>query len=511
MEIKIGLCTPNPGWEIIITQLGISFEKLDINSKIDFSKFNLLIPNSELAETKKQDLEAFISNGGFAILDKDTFPYFFDSTCKKRKITYIIPGEESIFHSLGLVDFYTDFYIAKGESCNQIDKDCSVYESKIGKGKVVILPFSVNETILSNAFKRKRFYADRKELPSEVVSRVSKSKIRDIIFTVISRFFQQMNIPVVEKDVYPDKTENAFMFRIDTDFCSAQDAQNLYELCKKYDIKATWFVDTHDETLLKGVYPNFTDHEIALHCEHHKVHKTYKENYHHLEHALDTLRKNSIEVKGFAAPFGEWNESLGHVLKDLGFDYSSEFSLDYDDVAFHPFFKDHFSPVLQIPIHPISIGRLRRSHFMNDEMVQYYKNFIDYNFSRNVPAIIYHHPHHKKLDVIEEVFLYIKNKNAWNPTMYEFSSWWKKRLNNKFWYDSTNDTITIQSNDSEMTYSVITDQGSVTHLKPNIEYKINSLMFTKVDPLLFDENKSMRQFYWRDILQNHEHKKAKKQ
>ena len=73
--------------------------------------------------------------------------------------------------------------------------------------------------------------------------------------------------------------------------------------------------------------------------------------------------------------FGQLYNPVGGSIRvefeDMDFEYSSEFTLDYDDLPFFPYLKDGFSKVLQIPIHPISLGRLRRSHFSKNEMLKY--------------------------------------------------------------------------------------------------------------------------------------------
>ncbi len=511
MQIKIGLCVPNPGWEIVLAQERLCYEKIRRDSKCNFKEFALVIPNREFVTIKKQLMKEYMANDGLVITDKDTFPTLLDLGFLRKNISYRIPKENSLFSQVGLVDFYTRFSIPKGNSLLSLDDALYICEYSDKSGNVVILPFSINELILKQSSVRKRFYAERKELPSEVVSKVSKGRIREIIFKMLQHCFLELNKPLIQKWFYPSGIDNVFIFRIDTDFCSEEDAKNLYSICTKYEINATWFVDTNDEKMLSEVYPSFTQHEIALHCERHKVHNSYKENYNNILCALDKLKQYDISLNGFAAPFGEWNEALGKVLEDLGFEYSSEFALDYDDLPFYPYFDDHFSSVMQIPIHPVSVGRLRRAHFTDQEMVQYYKSIIDYKFSRNMPVILYHHPHHKKLNVWEEVFAYIQTKRHWNPTMHEFAKWWSIRNDKNFSYEFCNGGIAVtDDNDSDVTFRLLDFQKGSAIIHSNVYYKIDELSFNKRQPLRFNEKKSMRQYHWRDSLNNYEQRKAKK-
>ena len=511
MQIKIGLCVPNPGWEIILSQEGLCFEKIEQESVSDFNEYALVIPNNEFVKNKKQLLAKYLAGDGLVIVDRDTFPTLLDIGYLRKNVSYRITKENSLFSQVGLVDFYTKFSIPKCNSLLSLDTDLDINEYSQKKGNVVILPFSINELILEQGSIRKRFYIDRKELPSEVVSKVSKGKIREIVFHIVQKCFLKFDIPFVQKWYYPSENENALIFRIDTDFCSSEDAKNLYSICKKYNIRATWFVDTNDKKMLSEVYPSFTQHEIALHCERHKVYDSYKENCDNILCAQEKLKQYDLNTKGFAAPFGEWNETLGKALEDLNFEYSSEFGLDYDDLPFYPYFDDHFSSVMQIPIHPISIGRLRRAHFTDQEMIRYYKSIIDFKCSRNMPVILYHHPHHKKLNVWEDIFAYIQTKNPWNPTMHEFTKWWSTKSDKNYSYEFNNGEILVSDDgDGEVIFRLLDSQKGSSIIHSNESYKIDKLSFTKRQPLRFDEKKSMRRYHWRDSLNNYEQKKAKK-
>ena len=509
MKIKIGLCTPNPGWEIVLSQEGFCFEIIE--KDFDLEQFALVIPNCEFVENNKNLLLEYITKNGLILTDKETFPILLGIGVHKRKISYIIPKKNSLFSHLGLVDFYSQFGLPNNNSLQILDEDLHIYDYSNQSGNVAIVSFSINDLILSQSSVRKRFYAERKELPSEVVSIVSKGKIRELISRIILQNFFKLTIPLVQKWYYPSGTENAFIFRIDTDFCSAEDAMNLYALCEKYTINATWFVDTQDEKMLSEVYSSFTQHEIALHCENHKVYKSYEENYNNILFAQNKLIKCGIAAKGFAAPFGEWNASLGKAIEYLDFEYSSEFTLDYDDLPFYPFFDNHFSSVLQIPIHPVSVGRLRRAHFTDQEMVQYYKSIIDYNFSRNLPVILYHHPHHKKLNVWGEIFAYIKTKNFWNPTMHEFAKWWNIRSSHNFSYTFSDGKISVNTDNAhDVDFRLLDFQKGSAVIHSYVSYKIDELSLNMKLPVRFNEKKSMRQYHWRDSLNNYEQRKAKK-
>ncbi|MDO9028075.1 MAG: hypothetical protein Q7U68_04350, partial [Candidatus Roizmanbacteria bacterium] len=134
-----------------------------------------------------------------------------------------------------------------------------------------------------------------------------------------------------------------------------------------------------------------------------------------------------IDPRGFAAPFGKWNASLAQAIRDLGFSYSSEFSYDYDNLP-SPSFVYHGLPgTLQIPVHPICIGSLRRQGFTSIEMTGYFIDEIEKKLKMREPIVLYHHPTHENLDVVENIFRKIKDLNIPTMKMCEYADWWKKR------------------------------------------------------------------------------------
>ena len=221
------------------------------------------------------------------------------------------------------------------------------------------------------------------------------------------------------------------------------------------------------------------------------------------------MKKSGIKANGFAAPFGDWNSSLDEALQKMELKYSSEFALDYDDLPFYPYHENNFSDVLQIPIHPISLGRLRRSHFTEEEMLQYYIDIIEEKIRSEEPVLIYHHPHHKHLAVFEKVIQYINSNNYGNMNMLEFCDWWRNKyeLNPVFEYE--NNIISAKYSSDEVFIRVSTRKCYAILQKG--EYQISESGLELHPKIKFKNDvKRIRKFHWRDILYNYESKRSKK-
>ena len=423
----------------------------------------------------------------------------------------MIPDESSIFSNSGLVDINSKIYLLKSGNLELLDQGLQIQQRKEGKGNILVLPFDVNDLMLDTLSVRRKFYYNRKEMPSEIVAKIAKNPIRRIVKTSLEYLFHLRDLPFVQMWYYPDGFTNAFLFRIDTDFCDAEDAEKLFKICKKNGIKATWFVDTNSQNLDAEPYIKMTNQEIALHCARHRVFEDYQQNYDNLSEGKKELEKAKFFPTGFASPFGEWNPKLGKVIEDLDFEYSSEFALNYDDFPFYPFFDRKKSDVLQIPIHPVSIGRLRRSHFSPDEMLKYYMNLINEKMLQNEPIIFYHHPYQKRFEIFDEIFKEINKHKIWKPDFSEFSNWWKKR--NKIQPDfilKDNKLISNFKNSDEKINLKISQKESFSITKIEKEIELEKLNWEQKDMLKLPKDIwRIRKKHWRNLIYDYESKRGK--
>jgi hypothetical protein len=249
--------------------------------------------------------------------------------------------------------------------------------------------------------------------------------------------------------------------------------------------------------------------EIALHCDKHFVFDDVKRNTENIDRGEVALKKAGITSNGFAAPFGDWNESLDEVLEKKKYDYSSEFSLSYDDLPFYPFVKDRFSKVLQIPIHPISLGRLRRSHFSDAEKLRYYKNVIDEKLKAGEPILIYHHPHHRQVEIFDEVFRYINELNIPKMSFAEFADWWNKR--EKINLDFSFEEGKLVSAVCEELYLKISYKGKTAIVKHQKEIDLQQIPMKQSNKIVSPKDEQrIRKKVWRDKLYDYESKKGRK-
>ena len=69
--------------------------------------------------------------------------------------------------------------------------------------------------------------------------------------------------------------------------------------------------------------------------------------------------------------------SLDEQLEDLGYLYSSDFQIGYDDLPFYPWRGDRFSRVLQIPVHPVCEGLFLEAGVDDPELIgDYFRQVV---------------------------------------------------------------------------------------------------------------------------------------
>ncbi len=218
-----------------------------------------------------------------------------------------------------------------------------------------------------------------------------------------------------------------------------EEIQSLYNLLRNYRIPAAWFVETKSSQSWIKLYSGLKDQEIAYHCYRHKTFLSLKKNLEDMSTGLKVLESEGIKPKGYAAPYGKWNKTIGKVIDKFNFLYSSEFDFAYDTLPLYPYYNSSFSKALQIPIHPVSVGRLHWGGHSEENMIKYFLNIIDQKLFLDEPVILYTHPFEKRLNVFEKVFEHIRDINSQNDGNYfrsipfltfsEYAVWWKKRLN----------------------------------------------------------------------------------
>ncbi len=429
MRLIVGITEKTPGWEIVLEQIGVPCQHVSSDKSIPEDEFVvLIIPDLERTQNIKHILE-YLNDGGSILIEADAAKRLLSQKVRRIYLKTLYAEEGPIFSQSIGCDLFNWAQVAQTAShCKNQNGKNVIGILSYGKGNAVILPSGLIASLLSTDDKQKFFYSESGgRLPSEKVSKVSKGSIRHIIQNVLAHLYHCRGVPFVHLWHFPNGAKNVFSFRVDTDFGTQQEVGELYSLCQKNRIPATWFVETRTQAKWIRLFRDMKNQEIGYHCYRHRIFPDDRKNRENIIQGLNILRSEGIYPKGYAAPYGEWNSSLGKILQEQQFEYSSEFELDYDDLPFYPYFNNSFSTVLQVPIHPVSIGNLRRARQTKEQYILYYKSVIREKLDSDNPILIYHHPGHQNLDVFQEIFREIQMQKIPSMSMGEYSTWWKRR------------------------------------------------------------------------------------
>ena len=505
MRLQVGLISPGSGWEGLLQQQGIPFVVQDA-ALAHLSPVWIIHQDSLISQDA---LESFCAAGGSVLIEAAAWRCIMEKPVYTRMCTWALPQQNGLFGDLPPLDIYDTIAVPKDKTLKTLDANLSLFEQLIGPGCMTIIPWNV-ETLLSRYdVRRKKVWFPRAELPSERLCAVSKGLLRIVVSRLLERLFHRQNLPFVHRWFFPRDARSVFCFRLDTDFCSAADAKAMLALLQKHHLRATWFIDVADEARVKNLYATMDDQEIGLHCHGHVVFDDVERNRQNIRRGLAAMNRAGIKPQGFAAPFGEWNPALDEVLREAGFRYSGEFAVGYDDLPFFPLSGGTPSDVLQLPIHPISLGRLRRSHFSTPEMVHYFTAVVAHNAALQLPQIFYHHPHHGHLEVFDALFNDISRRNLLHMTLSQWAQWWRQRLAAKLPVEYHKNILEFSTSHPDVWMHLTTPKGSIT--VPAGTYDITALSLASSQKNTRPKDLARtRKWHWRDALYDYESRKGKR-
>lgn len=479
MRCSVGIDCAQPEWIIILSQIGIPWIITNLQEKISIEDTPVLIlTNLKSCKHVKSNIISFLKSGGSLLTTASCAESIFEIPTKKARIQYLLPDDRLLYHEFA--DVNRHHIISKNSNCvpNQNNRFC-IQASNYLNGKLVVLPDCFVQNILNRKNKRKNFYAEGGlRFPSENVSNVSKGTFSRIIKNALIELFHHHTIPFVSLSCASLNASQFFIFRIDTDYSSLSQIEFLYNILEKHQFKATWFLEAKTQSGLLQAYHQFVNHELAYHCFRHRIFRFNHLNLRDFKTGLKILKHNKIEPKGYAAPYGSWTPALSRLIDQFGFEYSSEFSNGYDCPPYYPYINGQFMKALQLPIHPISTGRLTNARFTEKEMINYYINRLNYQLNIDEPVVFYHHPVHERFEVFDEIFSVLKALSIKNLTMLEYARWWKNR-NAISWtasYEQGNLIIHTDYSGDDFFLNVLLPDKSIYRIPLNqVSYSIDTL------------------------------------
>jgi hypothetical protein len=447
ISYKVGILGNTPhGWQLLLEQEGLSYVVNPIDPSV--TEFTVLIVSDEHDFDVLKITARYLSAGGAVICSSKVFSALSGVQYADVFVKYLIEDQHSKYFDAGMIDLGVKASLMQNANEMRTSNGRhAIFNGQYSGGKIVVLPFDVGEIVFDKRSVTKSFYAKCNRLPYEHVARISKGSLLKLISRTLEILHHQRGLPYIHKWYYPNDSQTVFAWRIDTDHATQQEIKKLYDIISIYKIPATWFVDVKSQKNFLTIFKEMVGQEIGIHCYEHEAHDNYTWNLQNILQATDAFKMNGMEAEGFAATFGKWNDSLAKVIDEMGFVYSSEFSYDYDNVPSYPFLDNNFVRSLQIPVHPISIGNLRRQGFNESAMIEYYKYVMERKISYQEPLFFYHHPKNNHETVLKSIFDFVNQRNIKKIRMVDYARWWKNRCDKRI--DLTLEQNQLSINDTQ--------------------------------------------------------------
>lgn len=416
IRLCVGISSLSPAWKSLFDQLGINVEKIDFSTPIT-NRYSCLIINSTINQEYKNQIYSFLySEMGGVLFCKNVQSIF----CQER-ISANLQRNFPYDYSNAIKQYY------------------------LGKGLIFCLNFDPDLEFSRTDYKRKRFPFKKGYHPDEMVSSVNHENLRYTIEILIKELHYHRNLPLVSKWHSPS-VRPFFAFRIDTDFGTQESIDELYKLSDYYQIPMTWFlhVQAHEEWL--DCFRSMKNQEIALHGYEHGTSSSYEQIMNNIQRGRQLMIDEGLTPKGFSIPYSIWNDTLGDVLNQFDFKYSSEFTLGYDTDPFYPIHKNRQHSTLQIPIHPICTGNMNRLNSSEIEMEQYFKLILDQKIEYLQNVIFYHHPMQVGLNIWKKIFEEVNRLGLPKLTFSEIADFWihRKKYNVNTYFDKRTSFLTCK-------------------------------------------------------------------
>ena len=428
MNIRAGIIGRSLFWEQTLRREGIPWTSVDPVGGEGMDACSVVVVPDRLSAGVQAGLADYLRGGGALLAAAAHVGRLAGTTVRKQDLSSIVADNDRVFPSLRLMDLDAQGSIPREANHLRTPENTSaVFAGSLGGGAAVLLPFDPAAVFANTRTRTRAFYARHDRLPTERVSGVSRGEIFQLIHHALEFLHHCRSLPYVHCWYYPGTRKNVLSFRIDTDGAPRHDIDALYSMLNTSGVPATWFLDVAAHESWLGHFAAFEGHEIGLHCYRHRIHADLTEQEADWQRGLSLLRGAGFSPEGMAAPFGTWTPELALVIDRLGLTYSSEFAYAYDTLPVTPEAGGMMMQTLQMPIHPVSTGSLRRAGFTPAQMRSYYRATADALLSRDLPLAFYHHPTHRNLDVFAVLFDHCRARGIEPLRMESMARWWNGR------------------------------------------------------------------------------------
>ncbi len=213
--------------------------------------------------------------------------------------------------------------------------------------------------------------------------------LRRLLFENVRRAFSDLELPLVRFSPFLAGRRH-FGVRIDADGYSRESTDAVLRIARRINASFTWFIHVEGWQHNLGEIRRLVDagQDVQLHCWRHLTYESRRTNAANLWAGRRVLAQHGAWADAVVSPLGFCFPGFADAVRDLGFQYSSEFGAAVDDLPFRP----EPNRPLQVPVHCGSIGVLEPAGFSADEMWTHLETAILEQADGDGMGILYDHP-----------------------------------------------------------------------------------------------------------------------
>jgi hypothetical protein len=274
---------------------------------------------------------------------------------------------------------------------------------------------------------------------SESIARYDKWRLRRRALNRLRAEIERRGGAWLRVGAFPFPYRSAFCFRIDYDDYHPADCQRVWQALQGHEGATSHYFCGQAYEGQGEFLGRYRGLDVGAHGYFHHTYPDRDDNLRNIARCLDVLHAAGIETRSFVAPHGRFHRQLLAALEALGITHSSEFGLAYDDLPFFP----AGSTVLQVPIHPLSLGIVLEAagaaHPGDDVVLaqaadataEHYLAALQAKYLAGQPAFFYCHPSGRlgRFPSVLRCVLEAAQQYAalWRTTLREFATWWRLR------------------------------------------------------------------------------------
>jgi hypothetical protein len=428
MNLRVGLFPYSRVWEDLCDIEGITVVPVPPQGSLDPGAYSVVVVTAAPDREGLENLEGYLGGGGGVLGYALHLEGLGGISTQSKWLNYLLPDAESIPRCAGLIDLGMEGAIPReARHWRTQDHMHAIAVMPLRGGQAVALPFDPVRAFLDTRAAGKSFYAIRDRLPTERVSLVAKGAVHHLLHCALEHLHHTRGLPYCHLWWYPAGGRSVFGMRVDTDGAPRKDIDDLYAIAREFGMGFTWFLDVASHESWLSHFGTLAGQECGVHCYQHRQRFDHTEILKDLTRAKRLMEEAGMRPVGVAAPFGVWSEAFSRVAEELGFRYSSEFAAAYDMLPYHPWSAGGPALTLQVPIHPICIGSLRRVGYSVKDMEEYFERVIREKLAWHEPLLFYHHPSDQTGQVLRLLCSRAMEEEVATMTLGEYATWWDRR------------------------------------------------------------------------------------